>query len=126
MARCAKCGGENEVVQKFCGQCGAKFSPMPDAVSAGEDGLYYCWKHKKETTRVTCGRCEKPICPQCMIPGPAGVRCRECARNKTPFRPRAVVHGATSLAGRMNGRTVWWMYIWAMIIRIIGGFFGGR
>ena len=38
-----------------------------------------CYKHPKEETRLSCGRCERPICTRCSIVGPAGVRCRECA-----------------------------------------------
>jgi hypothetical protein len=40
----------------------------------------YCANHPKEETLVTCGRCEKPICPRCMVAGPVGMRCRECSR----------------------------------------------
>lgn len=49
----------------------------------GEDGLYYCWRHRKVTTRLRCGRCEKPICPKCTRMGPTGARCVECASNRT-------------------------------------------
>lgn len=38
-----------------------------------------CYRHKKVETGVRCGKCDKPICPKCMIPGPAGMRCPECA-----------------------------------------------
>jgi hypothetical protein len=31
-------------------------------------------------TYLRCGRCEKPICPRCLIQTPVGARCRECAR----------------------------------------------
>ena len=39
----------------------------------------YCYKHPKVETGLSCGKCERPICTNCMIVGPAGVRCRECA-----------------------------------------------
>ena len=38
-----------------------------------------CYKHAKVETFLSCGRCEKPICPDCVVQGPAGIRCRECA-----------------------------------------------
>lgn len=38
-----------------------------------------CYRHIKEETNVSCGKCDRPICPRCMIPGPAGMRCPECA-----------------------------------------------
>ncbi|MBM3493549.1 MAG: hypothetical protein FJX72_04385 [Armatimonadetes bacterium] len=37
-----------------------------------------CERHKIET-RLSCGRCDKPVCPDCAIFGPVGVRCRACA-----------------------------------------------
>ena len=36
-----------------------------------------CERHKEETL-LRCGRCEKPICPQCTVHGPAGARCPDC------------------------------------------------
>lgn len=39
----------------------------------------YCYKHPKEETGLSCGRCERPICTRCVVIGPAGPRCRECA-----------------------------------------------
>ncbi len=37
-----------------------------------------CAAHNVETS-LRCGKCDKPICPDCMLIGPAGTRCRECA-----------------------------------------------
>jgi hypothetical protein len=31
-------------------------------------------------TALRCSRCEKPICPRCLVQTPVGARCRECAR----------------------------------------------
>ena len=127
-ARCAACGTENPADSRFCRSCGRKFVAVEPPVDAGEPGLYYCYKHKKETTRVTCGRCERPLCPRCVTVGANGVRCRECARNKVPVRLGGVLHDATSAVGRgvnrMGARPVRYLYIWSFVIRIIMGFFG--
>ena len=37
-----------------------------------------CERHKVETL-LRCGRCEKPICPDCTVMGPVGARCRDCS-----------------------------------------------
>ena len=37
-----------------------------------------CYRHPGEETRVHCTRCERPICPDCMIPAPVGYQCPEC------------------------------------------------
>lgn len=128
MERCVKCGAENPENNKFCGECGERFIPRSPSIPVpGEEGVFYCFKHKKEPTRVSCGRCEKPICHKCMIVGPAGVRCKQCARRKVPVRLRGVVHdagrGIGSLGGA-GGRRVWYLAIWIAIISFIRGMFG--
>ena len=39
-----------------------------------------CATHPDVETNLRCGKCDKPICPRCMIQTPVGARCRECAR----------------------------------------------
>ena len=126
--RCATCGTENEEDSKFCRSCGRKFVAIAPPVDAGEPGLYYCYRHKKETTRVTCGRCERPLCHRCVNVGANGVRCRECSRNKVPVRLGGVLHDASSAARRgvnhVGTRPIWYLWLWSMIIRFIASFFG--
>ncbi len=103
--------------------------PVGPPVAVGDEpGLYYCHRHKKETTRVTCGRCEKPICTKCIVMSPAGVRCQECARNRVPIRMRGVLHDAGSSVGgaarNVGTRQIWYIWLWSMILRFIMGFFG--
>jgi hypothetical protein len=38
-----------------------------------------CAYHPKVETNLRCGKCDKPICPKCMVQTPVGARCRECA-----------------------------------------------
>ena len=127
--KCVQCNAENPEDKKFCGDCGAPLAAKEEAVPApGEEGIYYCARHKKEATRVRCGRCETPVCTRCAVHGPAGVRCRDCARNRVPIRPRGVVHEAVrGLEGPQGvGRVVWYAAIWAFFVSIFTGFFGGR
>lgn len=42
-----------------------------------------CYRHPDRETRVSCSSCGRPICPDCMTPTPVGMRCPECARQKT-------------------------------------------
>ena len=39
-----------------------------------------CTFHPDTETNLKCGKCEKPICPKCMVMTPVGARCRECAK----------------------------------------------
>jgi membrane associated rhomboid family serine protease len=51
-----------------------------------------CYRHPNRETGVRCSNCERPICPDCMISTPVGMRCPECARQRT----RARTVGSTS------------------------------
>ena len=39
-----------------------------------------CYWHPDAETGLSCSRCGKHICPQCMVPAPVGIRCKECGR----------------------------------------------
>jgi membrane associated rhomboid family serine protease len=42
-----------------------------------------CYRHPKRETNVHCSNCGRPICPDCMTVTPVGMRCPECARERT-------------------------------------------
>jgi membrane associated rhomboid family serine protease len=45
-----------------------------------------CYRHPQRETGVSCSNCGNPICPDCMTPTQVGMRCPDCARQKTPVR----------------------------------------
>ena len=52
----------------------------------------YCVNHPDRATLVSCGRCGKPFCTQCLIHTPAGQRCYECAGVKRNYAQRATAN----------------------------------
>ena len=46
-----------------------------------------CYRHPDRETRVSCSSCGRPICPECMTPTPVGMRCPECAGQRTKVNP---------------------------------------
>ncbi len=42
----------------------------------------YCAEHTETPTNVRCSRCDKPVCPACMVQAPVGIRCREHGQAK--------------------------------------------
>ena len=42
-----------------------------------------CYRHPNRETGVSCSSCGRPICPDCMTPTPVGMRCPECASQRT-------------------------------------------
>jgi membrane associated rhomboid family serine protease len=45
-----------------------------------------CYRHPARETNVSCSNCGRPICPDCMTVTPVGMRCPECARERTQVR----------------------------------------
>ena len=52
-----------------------------------------CYRHPNRETGVSCSNCGRPICPDCMTPTPVGMRCPECAKQKTRVTRGAVGPG---------------------------------
>jgi membrane associated rhomboid family serine protease len=51
-----------------------------------------CYRHSHRETGVSCSNCGRPICPDCMTPTSVGMRCPECARQKTQVRTAAMIN----------------------------------
>src|SRR6202035_1046702 len=45
-----------------------------------------CYRHPSRETGVSCSSCGRPICPDCMTPTSVGMRCPECARDRTKVK----------------------------------------
>jgi membrane associated rhomboid family serine protease len=45
-----------------------------------------CYRHPSRETGVSCSNCGRPICPDCMTSTPVGMRCPECARQRTAVK----------------------------------------
>jgi membrane associated rhomboid family serine protease len=52
-----------------------------------------CYRHPNRETGVSCANCGRPICPDCMTPTPVGMRCPECAKERTRVTRGAVAPG---------------------------------
>jgi membrane associated rhomboid family serine protease len=52
-----------------------------------------CYRHPNRETGVSCSNCGRPICPDCMTPTPVGMRCPECAKQRTKVTRGAVAPG---------------------------------
>ena len=50
-----------------------------------------CYRHPGRETGVACSNCGRPICPDCMTPTSVGMRCPECAGDRTKVRTAATM-----------------------------------
>ncbi len=68
-------------------------------------GLARCYRHPDRETGIRCARCERPICPSCMISAPVGYQCPECVQGGSAAvraaRPRTIAGGSVAADPRL-------------------------
>lgn len=77
----------------------------PAAYSAGT--IPHCYRHPERETYISCQRCERPICPDCMRQAAVGFQCPDCVKAaaasaptvRTPFGGKATATSAAATVG---------------------------
>ncbi|GAA3393517.1 rhomboid family intramembrane serine protease [Streptomyces roseoviridis] len=68
----------------------------------------HCYRHPDVETGIRCTRCEKPICPDCMVSASVGFQCPDCVRGGSGTghapdanQPRTLAGGRVAADGRL-------------------------
>ena len=76
-----------------------------------------CYRHPGRETAVSCSNCDRPICPACMTTTSVGMRCPECAGQRTTVRKVA--------AGRGDEPMVTYVLLGIMVLVQLGAMASG-
>lgn len=72
--------------------------------AAGSTVGLCCYRHPDRPTGVRCTRCERPICPDCMVPASVGFQCPECvSQGAKTVRQAKTVYGGRVTPGAKPG-----------------------
>ena len=85
---------------------------QPEQARHRQEGISTCYWHPEIETGLSCSRCDKPICPQCLVQAPVGIRCRDCGRAQPmptyDVRPTNYVLGiAVAILLSIGGGILW-------------------
>jgi membrane associated rhomboid family serine protease len=94
-----------------------------------QPGVASCYRHPDRETGITCTRCERPICPSCMISASVGFHCPECVADRAgggqaaarAARPRTIAGGTLTADPRLVTKVLLGINVAVFVTALIGG-----
>lgn len=83
-----------------------------------------CAKHPDMETYVRCAQCDTPICGDCMVTGPVGIRCPGCAHGKAAaspvFQPKPTSIARGAGLGVVTAGLFGWVALLPTLLLVLG------
>ncbi|HET7405686.1 MAG TPA: rhomboid family intramembrane serine protease [Mycobacteriales bacterium] len=89
---------------------------------AAQGTVPVCYRHPQRETYITCTRCDRPICPDCMRDAAVGYQCPECvaAGQRGQRQPRTRYGAPISAAASAVTLTIIGLNVLAFLVEITG------
>jgi membrane associated rhomboid family serine protease len=103
-------------------------SAQPPEQQPGARAIPHCYRHPDRETYISCQRCGRPICPECMRQASVGFQCPQCVaegRSSTP-RPRTVYGGRVRAGDNIATLTLIGINVAMYLLILATGGFGSR
>ena len=82
-------------------------SSNPAGPEFSAPGFVGCYRHPERGTGISCQRCHRPICGECMQPASVGFQCPRCGSEaRASVRAPRTRYGARLGDGGSTGTTV--------------------
>lgn len=89
-----------------------------DPTTHGAETIPRCYRHPDRETYISCQRCGRPICPDCMRDAAVGFHCPECVKQAASTTP----HMRTAFGGKVTDGS---SLVTMVLIAVNVGFFLG-
>ncbi|MFE6482097.1 rhomboid family intramembrane serine protease [Streptomyces sp. NPDC057757] len=91
-------------------------------------GLPTCYRHPDRETGIRCTRCERPICPECMVSASVGFQCPDCVRDGSgtghpaaATQPRTLAGGTVAADPRLATKVLIGVNLAAFVVQLALG-----